>query len=200
MKNMELFSRFPIQHGYFDTVINLKRRKRKDLYSKESLALFQNQGRFQARGNYPLIITNNCGCYLPHIEAYANHGVNRINPYSDTRLLALSHQVPLPAGVEPDETKELLMPYFKNIMPENYISQSRAGEPFLQLFINQKPFVKKVLSSSILSELGLVDPSLLLKYIDNPLDELYTDKRCLRAMHLYDIIYLDWYLQKNHIS
>ena len=114
--------------------------------------------------------------------------------------MALSHQVPLPAGIEADKAKELLTPYFKNIMPENYISQSRAGEPFLQLFLNQKPFVKKILSNSVLAELGLIDPSVILGYINNPNDELYIDKTYQRAMYLYEVIYLDWYLQKNSIS
>jgi hypothetical protein len=114
--------------------------------------------------------------------------------------MALSSQVPLPTGVEPDKTKELLMPYFKYILPENYIAKSNAGEPFLQLFLNQKAFVLEVLSSSVLAKLGLLNTSAILKYINNPLDELYTDKTYQRAMRLYDKIYLDWYLQKNSIS
>lgn len=201
MKNMELFSRFPVQHGYFDTIIAIYRRRLKDYYTDDSIPVFRDQRRFQSRGYYPTIIPGkNAAAYLPHIEAYANRGVIRINPYSDTRLMALSSQVPLPTGVEPDKTKELLMPYFKYILPENYIAKSNAGEPFLQLFLNQKAFVLEVLSSSVLAKLGLLNTSAILKYINNPLDELYTDKTYQRAMRLYDKIYLDWYLQKNSIS
>lgn len=201
MKNMEIFSRFPIQRGYFDSIITLKRRKKEDLFTEDSLELFSNQQRFRDRGYYPLIVpSKSAACYFSVIEGYANQGINRTHPFSDTRILALSKQCPLPDGVEPDRTKELLMPYFKKIMPENYISVSNAGEPFLQLFVNQKPFVQKVLSGSVLAKLGLIDLWSISRYIDNPQSDLYTDSTFQRAMQLYPIIYLDWYLQKNNIS
>ena len=201
MKNMELFSRFPVQRGYFDSFVTLKRRKKEDFFPKSSQTLFSDQQRFKERGYYPLIVPSaSASCYLPLIEAYGDRGINQINPFSDTRILALSHQAPLPIGVEPDRTKELIMPYFKSIMPENYISISNAGEPFLQLFINQKLFVKEVLSKSVLGSMGIIDPGLITRYINDPKSDLYNDKTYQRAMQLYPIIYLDWYLQKNNIG
>lgn len=201
MKNMELFSRFPVQRAYFDSFVTLKRRKKEDFFTKDSYAMFSDQQRFKKRGYYPLIVpSKSASCYLPVIEAYGNQGINRIHPFSDTRILALSYQAPLANGVEADRTKELIMPYFKSIMPENYISISNAGEPFLQMFINQKAFVKEVLSSSVLGRMGIINPGLIARYTDDLKSDLYNDKTYQRAMQLYPIIYLDWYLQKNNIG
>ncbi|MBI2326402.1 hypothetical protein HYU91_03375 [Candidatus Collierbacteria bacterium] len=201
MKNMELFSRFPVQRGFFDSIVTLKRRKKEDFFTKNSQGLFSDQQRFKERGYYPLIVpSKSASCYLPVVEAYGSQGINRIHPFSDTRILALSHEAPLPIGVEPDRTKELIMPDFKTIMPENYISISNAGEPFLQMFINQKFFVKEVLSKSVLGSMGIIDPGLITGYINDPKSDLYNDKTYQRAMQLYPIIYLDWYLQRNNIG
>lgn len=201
MKSMELFSRFPVQRGYFDSIITLKRRKKEDLFPKDIQTLFLNQQRFKERGYYPLIVpSGSATCYLPLVEVYASRGINQVHPFSDTRLLALSRQAPLPEGVGADQTKALMMPYFRNIFPENYISISNAGEPFLMMFVNQKPFIKKILSHSVLSGMGIIDKDLIGRYIDDPQSDLHTDSSYQRAMQLYPIIYLDWYLQKNNIS
>lgn len=81
-----------------------------------------------------------------------------------------------------------------------HISISNAGEPFLMMFVNQKPFIKKVLSNSVLAGMGIIDKDLIGRYIDDPQSDLHTDSSCQRAMQLYPIIYLDWYLQKNNIG
>ncbi|MFZ2202224.1 MAG: hypothetical protein WAV56_02395 [Microgenomates group bacterium] len=201
MKKMELFSRFPIQRGYFDSLITLKRRQKEDFFTPASQELFLNQDRFKNRGYFPLIVpSKSAACYLPLVEAYASGGITRIHPFSDTRLLELSRQAPLPPGAEIDQVKALLMPFFKTIMPENYISISNAGEPFLMMFINQKQFVKKILSRSVLAEIGIIDPDVISRYVDDPMSDLHTDTSYQRAMQLYPIIYLDWYLQKNEIN
>ncbi len=199
-KQMEILSRFPIQRSYFDSIASYRRRRKQELFVDSAKDLFLDQTRFKKRGFYPLIIpSKSAGCYLPVVEAYSNNCINRLNIFSDTRLLSLARRAPLKEGQQSFQIKELMMPFFKSIMPENYISTSNAGEPFVQLFVNQKNFVLRILDHSILEQYGLIDAEFLKKYVNNSNSEIYTDKSCQMAMLLYQIVYLDWYLQKNQI-
>ncbi len=201
MKQMEILSRFPIQSSYFNSISSYRRRRKQELFVQGAKDIFLDQTRFKKRGYYPLIIpSKSASCYLPVVEAYKNKGINRLHVFSDTRLLSLARKAPLVGGQQSFQVKELMMPFFKSIMPENYTATSNAGEPFVQLFINQSGFVHKVLDHSILEQFGLIDAEFLKKYVNNTNSELYTDKSCQMAMFLYLIIYLDWYLQRNRIG
>lgn len=201
MKKMNLFSYFPIQNGYFDSIVSFKRRLRQDLFAENTQNIFLDQRRFHQRGYFPLIVPEkSAACYLPIVEAYGNHGINRLHVFNDTRVLALASQAPLPEGAKSYQIKELMMPYFKSIMPENYTATSCAGEPFQFFFNNQKPFISSILVNSVLAEMGLVNVGLLREVINNPQSEIYTNKDCQRAIQLYELLKLDWYLQKNDIS
>lgn len=199
MKQMELFSRFPIQQSYFRSVRAFRKKINPDIFPKLARELFLDWERFQGRGYYPLIVPENSVSYRPLIEGYGDHGISLLHVFNDTRLLALSTLAPLPEGKGSDQLKELLVPYFKLIMPENYYAASNACEPFVSFFMNQKPFVDTVLSNSVLAEMGLVDVDHVRKLIHEPNSEIYANKDHQRAVQIYELLKLDWYLQKSFL-
>lgn len=201
MKNMGLFSYFPVQSGYFNSISSLKRHQRQDLFTENYRNIFLDQQRFRQRGYFPLIVTEkSAACYMPIAEAYGNWGINRLHVFNDTRLLSLSTQAPLPKGAGSDQLKELLMPHYKSIMPENYYATSNACEPFVYFFVNQKSFVDTVLNNSALAEMGLINAEHIRKLVHEPQSEIYANKDHQRAVQIYELLKLDWYLQKNDLG
>ena len=200
MKQMELFSRFPIQQAYFRSVRAFRKKIDPDIFPKEASELFLSWDRYNQRGYYPLIVPENSVSYQPLIEGYNDHGIVLLHVFNDTRLLALSTQAPLPDGRGSDQLKELLVPYFRSIMPENYYATSNACEPFVYFFMNQKSFVDTVLDNSALAEMGLIKVEHILKLVHDPQSEIYTSKDSQRAVQIYELLKLDWYLQKNNIG
>ena len=200
MKQMELFSRFPIQQAYFRSVRAFRKKIDPDIFPKEASELFLDWNRYNQRGYYPLIVPENSVSYQPLIEGYNDHGIVLLHVFNDTRLLALSTQAPLPSGTGSDQLKELLVPYFRSIMPENYYATSNACEPFVYFFMNQKSFVDTVLDNSALAEMGLIKVEHILKLVHDPQSEIYTSKDSQRAVQIYELLKLDWYLQKNNIG
>lgn len=199
MKQMELFSRFPIQQAYFRSVRAFRKKIDPDIFPKAASDLFLDWERFQGRGYYPLIVPENSVSYRPLIEGYGDHGIALLHVFNDTRLLALSTLAPLPEGKGSDQLKELLVPYFKSIMPENYYAISNACEPFVYFFMNQKSFVDTVLNNSVLAEMGLINVDHIRKLIHEPDSEIYANKDHQRAVQIYELLKLDWYLQKSFL-
>lgn len=197
MKQMELFSRFPIQQSYFRSVRAFRKKIDADIFPKAARDLFLDWERFRGRGYYPLIVPENSVSYRPLIEGYGDHGISLLHVFNDTRLLALSTLAPLPEGKGSDQLKELLVPYFKSIMPENYYAVSNACEPFVYFFMNQKSFVDTVLNNSVLAGMGLISTDRIRKLVHDPLSEIYANKDHQRAVQIYELLKLDWYLQKS---
>lgn len=200
MKQMELFSRFPIQQAYFRSVRSFRKKIDPEVFPKQASELFLDWERFHQRSYYPLIVPENSVSYQPLIEGYNDHGISLLHVFNDTRLLALSTQAPLPEGSGSDQLKELLMPYFRSIMPENYYATSNACEPFVYFFMNQKSFIDTVLDNSALAEMGLINAEHVRKLVHEPQSEIYANKDHQRAVQIYELLKLDWYLQKNNIG
>ena len=92
------------------------------------------------------------------------------------------------------------MPHFRSIMPENYYATSNACEPFVNFFVNQKSFVDTVLNNSALAEMGLINAEHIRKLVHEPQSEIYANKDHQRAVQIYELLKLDWYLQKNDLG
>lgn len=201
LKGMDLFLRFNKQYNYFMEVDILKKYGTKALFSPRGIEMFLDWNRYNQRGSYPMIVSES-GVFGTSIsqEQYNAHGLRLINPFLDTRLIALGKNMPEVPGKKKWELKLELMKEFKDIFVEEmFIPKKGSAENTLMNFaLNQRPLIHSVLSKSVLAEIGVISPIQIAGLLDNPDSELYKEPNV--AIGLETLIKLDWFFQKNDIQ
>ena len=200
LKGMDLFLRFGKQYNYFMEVDILKKYGAKALFTPRGIDMFLDWDRYNMRKFYPTIVSES-GVFGTSCsqEQYNAHGLRLMNPFLDTRLMALGKNMPEVPGKKKWELKLELMKGLKDIFVEEMFIPKK-GSPehtYVNFVLNQRPLIDSVLNSSILAGIGVIDPKQIASLLDDPTSELYKEPNV--AIGLETLIKLDWFFQKNDI-
>lgn len=201
LNGMDLFLRFNKQYNYFMEVDILKKYGTKALFTPRGIEMFLDWNRYNQRGSYPMIVSES-GVFgtSNSQEQYNAHGLRQVNPFLDTRLIALGKNMPEMPGKKKWELKLELMKELKDIfVKEMFIPKKGSPEhTFINFAKNQRPLIDSVLSGSVLAEIGVISPKQIARLLDNPDSELYKEPSV--AIALETLIKLDWFFQKNDVG
>ncbi|MBI2326400.1 hypothetical protein HYU91_03365 [Candidatus Collierbacteria bacterium] len=201
LKGMDLFLRFNKQYNYFMEVDILKKYGTKALFTPRGIEMFLSWDRYNQRGTYPMIVSES-GVFgtSNSQEQYNAHGLRQMNPFLDTRLIALGKNMPDVPGKKKWELKLELMKELKDIfVKEMFIPKKGSPEhTFINFAKNQRPLINSVLGGSVLAEIGVISPKQIASLLDDPTSELYKEPNV--AIGLETLIKLDWFFQKNDVG
>ncbi len=201
LKGMELFLRFGKQYDYFMEVNTLKKYGAGALFTPRGIDMFLDWDRYNNRIFYPIVVSGS-GVFGTSCsqEQYNSHGLRLMNPFLDTRLISLGRLLPEIPGKAKWDLKLELMKELKDIfVDEMFIPKKGSPEhTFVNFATNQRPLIDSVLGSSVLAEIGIIDPKQIVRLLDNHDSELFKEPNV--AIGLETLIKLDWFLQKNNIN
>ncbi len=200
LKGMDLFLRFNKQYNYFMEVNTLKKFGTQALFTSKGIEIFLDEDRYNKRSSYPTIISESgVIAKASSQEQYNSYGLRFMNPFLDTRLIALGKNMPEVLGKKKWDLKLELMKEMKDIFVEEMFIPKK-GSPehtFVNFAINQRPLIDEVLKNSVLVSTGLIDPNQIQDMLDDPNGQIFKEPNV--AIALETLIKLEWFLQKNDV-
>ena len=118
-----------------------------------------------------------------------------MNPFYDTRLIALARKMPESITGKKQDKKFAVLSNLPNVFPkEMFVEKFGREKAFVGFAKKQKKFVLEILENSALAKLGVIDKEKMTEMVRSESEVLNNPEL---AIVFQTMMQLDWFLQRN---
>ena len=193
---MDLPETFPVQNSFFVNVMYFKKLGLERLFTKEIVDFALGRDRFNSRTEYPMIVPISSAIPTENTFWKAwEKDIWMMNPFFDTRLIALARRMPEPIkGVKQDRKLSVLKNLPEIFPKEMFVKKYGREASFLGFAKKQKKFILGILENSVLVKLGVINKDIILDMVEKEKSDLDDPEF---AIVFQTMMQLDWFLQRN---
>jgi len=193
---MDLPETFPVQNSFFVNVMYFKKLGLERLFNKEIVDYALGRDRFNSRKEYPMIVPISSAIPTENTFWKAwEKDIWMMNPFFDTRLIALARRVPESIKGKKHDRKLSVLKNLPEIFPkEMFVKKYGREAAFLGFAKMQRKIVLEILGNSALAKIGVIDKNKFLQMVESEKSDLDDPEF---AIVFQTMMQLDWYLQKN---